>query len=612
MENIIRVAALVSTVHQLNPNKCCDEIIRRIDELKTSFADIILFPSLSLCGAGSGSLMRNASILNECKKSLMKIVEHTKNMNCYVIVGLPIKMGSKVISVMAAALSGEVVGYIPDYDEYDGLDRYAPGDKWIDESRFKQDFLCGKTRFSVVPGNGKNLLRNMYSTSHFYDNQASESGLLLVPSSGRACVGDFRNSCDTARTVGKSMNQAVVLCSGGKGESSSPHLYKPYTAMFNGAIGEELQEIDTMLMDFDPIFFKGNTNSDFFDHTYSKIPNKKVLPYHLKISTNPFLPSDSEKKREYLEEAFDFQVKSVCTRLKNIGTKKVLVGVSGGLDSTLALLACVKAVETLGHSAKNVIGISMPGFGTTGTTKSNAKLLMEGLGITYREIPIAKSVEQHFVDIGHSFDNTNVTYENAQARERTQILMDIANDESAIVVGTGDLSEEILGFSTFGGDHLSNYNINSCFTKTVLREMLTYHIDAGIFQSVSDILRDILDTPISPELLPPDKNDRIVQKTEEILGPYEIQEFYAYYFIKYNFSVKKLYEYAKIAFGEKYDSEYLKDKMRLFFTRFIKSQFKRSCAPDAAVFVDFPFTGVDFHLSSDAGYEFFTKQIDAL
>lgn len=615
MENIVSIAAITNTVSQLSPAKCYENIIENIDKVKDAAPDIILFPSLSLCSSSAGSLLRNKSILAECRKLVSDLAEYTKDMNCYVIVGLPLDGGKKIVSAMAVLLGGEILSYVPDFEEHDGLDTYDIQNDFFNEINFHQSFLTGKARFTIVPCNEKNLFEVALDANNDFVPVA-KTDIILVPSSGRSIIGGYKNSCDTARALSRSLDCLTVLCAGGDGESSSPYMYNPFVGMFFGdhydnTFGTDHSNI--LMMDFDIDMCKtvGGRNARRMDHP-KKSNRQQSSNYVAGVKANPFLPDHPDKKAEFLRESFEFQVKSLAARMKNTGIKKAVIGVSGGLDSTVALLATVKAMEQLGLPSENVIGISMPGFGTTKGTKSSAKLLMEHLNITSREISIEKSTNLHFEDIGHDSQNTNVTYENAQARERTQVLMDVANDEDALVVGTGDLSEQILGFCTFGGDHLASYNINASFTKTVLRELLRFHIENNNFSDVSNILNDILNTPISPELLPPDLDGNIIQQTENILGPYEIHEFFAYYFIKYNFSVKKLFFYAKMIFGNLYSDDYMKDLLRQFFKRFISSQFKRSSAPDSAMFIDFPINEHEFYLSSDAEYDFFVKQIDSL
>ena len=300
-----------------------------------------------------------------------------------------------------------------------------------------------------------------------------------------------------------------------------------------------------------------------------------------KIRKDPFLPLDEAQANHYLQTLFELQVQSLVSRVANTGLHHLVLGVSGGLDSTLALLVCHEALKQLDLPSKNLIAITMPGFGTSDRTYYNALSLISALGAQNRDISIKASVLQHFEDIGHDPSLRDVTYENAQARERTQILMDVANSCRGIVVGTGDMSEDALGWCTFGGDHLANYNVNVCLTKTMIRRMVTF-LCSRFDDEVGSILRDIVDTPVSPELLPPDESGKIQQKTEDILGSYELHDFFLYYLLRCSFPPRKLYYYACVAFSGQFSASYILEKLKVFLNRFFAGQFKRSCTPDSA------------------------------
>ncbi|MEG0894941.1 MAG: NAD(+) synthase, partial [Oscillospiraceae bacterium] len=318
--------------------------------------------------------------------------------------------------------------------------------------------------------------------------------------------------------------------------------------------------------------------NNLYDISFSKECNKKDYLMR-QISKTPYLPTEEYKRSAYFKDLFALQSNALARRLKNINISKAVIGISGGLDSTIALLCVKNAFDILDIPSQNIIAVTMQGMGTTKSTFENAIALMEGLNCTIKNIPIKDAVLQHFLDIGHDPDIKDVTYENAQARERTQILFDIANKENAIVVGTGDLSEAMLGFCTFGGDNLSSFNVNGSLLKTVIR-MLVQYLSENEFSFIGDILNDILNTPISPELLPADEEGNIAQKTENILGKYILHDFFIYYFVKYNFSKEKLFEYANCAFSNDFSREYIYEKLNIFFDRFTKSQFKRSCCSE--------------------------------
>ena len=283
---------------------------------------------------------------------------------------------------------------------------------------------------------------------------------------------------------------------------------------------------------------------------------------------------------ESCEEIFNIQVAGLAKRLVHTHCQNVVVGISGGLDSTLALLVCVKTFDKLGYDRKGIVGVTMPGFGTTDRTYNNALTLMQSLGITTREISIRASVTQHFKDISHDINVHDVTYENGQARERTQILMDISNQVGGLVIGTGDLSELALGWATYNGDHMSMYGVNGSIPKTLIKYLVRFVADSGIDQQSHDTLYDILDTPISPELIPADENGNIKQKTEDLVGPYELHDFFLYYFLRFGFGPQKIFMLAQRAFADTYDDVTIKKWLRTFVWRFFTQQFKRSCLPD--------------------------------
>ena len=318
------------------------------------------------------------------------------------------------------------------------------------------------------------------------------------------------------------------------------------------------------------------------------------------ISSRPFVPQQQEERARRCEEILTIQAMGLKKRLAHTNAKSAVVGISGGLDSTLALLVTAKAFDALGLDRSGITAVTMPCFGTTDRTYKNACKMSIKLGAELREVPLAKSVEQHFIDIGHDINDHSVTYENAQARERTQVLMDIANQTGGLVIGTGDMSELALGWATYNGDHMSMYGVNASVPKTLVRHLVHYYADTCEDQELKDVLYDVLDTPVSPELLPP-KDGEIAQKTEDLVGPYELHDFYLYYVLRFGYEPEKIYRLAKIAFDGEYDNETMKKWLRTFYWRFFSQQFKRSCLPDG------PKVGTvalsprgDFRMPSDA------------
>lgn len=355
-----------------------------------------------------------------------------------------------------------------------------------------------------------------------------------------------------------------------------------------------------------------SSESDGYRRIGFRLPETGERSLRREVNALPFVPSE-EHIGGRCEEIFNIQVNALVTRLKHTGIEKMVVGVSGGLDSTLALLVCAKAADRLGISRRSVLGITMPGFGTTDRTYSNAVGLIKGLGAEFREISIKDSVTQHFKDIGHDPSVHDVTYENSQARERTQILMDVANETGSLVIGTGDLSELALGWATYNGDQMSMYGVNASIPKTLVRHLVKWVAETEMEDGVRRTLLDIVDTPVSPELLPADEHGNIVQKTEDLVGPYELHDFYLYYTLRFGFGPKKVYYLACNAFGEAYDGTVIKKWLRTFYRRFFSQQFKRSAMPDGPKVgsVNLSPRG-DWRMPSDASSALWIKEVDEL
>lgn len=435
--------------------------------------------------------------------------------------------------------------------------------------------------------------------------------LLLVCEQAPANTVSRERRDEIMKVVSRSLGCRLFYINGGAGDTSAPYLYEASAAEY--FLGEKaFSEEDTMEAVcyesiLDPELIKGYKRN----HGLPLAPKKELVCLEVPrcndneftVSADPFLPKE---KADFLERLFVLQASSLAVRLRNIGARKVVLGVSGGLDSTLALLVCQKAMDLLNLPPENIVAVTMQGFGTSGRTYENALKLMQGLGCTIREIPIRDAVLQHFSDIGQDPQVHDTAYENAQARERTQILLDISNQIGGIVVGTGDLSEAALGFCTFAGDHIANYNVNVCVTKTMMRQMVSHLAESGRFASCGGVLRDILATPISPELLPADENGGIAQKTEEILGPYELHDFFLYYFLEYGLSTNSLEFYAQKAFPE-ISSEEIGRCAKLFFRRFVQNQFKRSCAPDCACLTEVNLTAAAYEFPSDCSSKVFQR-----
>ena len=585
MKSQIRLTCAINKVHLADPAGCLKEVLRLLDE--TQDADITVFPKLSLCGAGCGSLFKNPFLTEACEKALEVLREYTRGRGGYVIVGYVTEHRGGVVSAAAVMRDGEFVAIIPSPSR--SIAEFSSSQ--ADTSYCMSDvFTCGSLRFCVLDCELSDLAARSVDVP--------ECDLIIVPSYTPMWAGKLEEITDNVRALSASIGCAVAVVNGGVGDTSSPWLYEGFIAVYER--GKHVLSRDAG--------FAGIAESIALDSDNSAVQKiyakreataQEVKPREAAIiSQKPFLPENNPE--EYLAELFRLQARSLAVRMDNTGIRKLVIGISGGIDSASALLAAVKAVDSIGIPRENIIAISMPGPGTSGRTHANAERLMNALGVSKREIPIGEAVKLHLSDIGHD-GRHDAAYENAQARERTQILMNIANMEGGLVVGTGDLSEAALGFCTFGGDHIANYNVNICITKTVLRELLKYQ--RNLFKGeAGDAIEDILATPVSPELLPPDEHGDPAQKTEEILGPYGLHDFFLYHFVKLNQRPSQICKNAVMAFSGVYDPLFIREKLALFLGRFCAAQFKRSCSPDAASITEVNLLGVNYYIPSDLNF----------
>ncbi|MCL2034060.1 MAG: NAD(+) synthase [Oscillospiraceae bacterium] len=600
MNSIIRLGAAVNKVVLANPLECAEEIKNLLLDMPPS--DVAVFPALSLCGT-CGSLAGNKAVLEQCDVALGVLAEASRRMDSYVIAGVYIYDLGKPVSVMAVLYRGELVAYVPALESGASLTGYPCIEDTVPVNTV---FACGDMRFCVLSCELSDI------AVHAAEIAKTGCDLIIIPAYSPMYAGKMREVKMAVESLSSSLGCAVAVINGGVGGTSSPYVYDGFIAVYE--CGGELACANagyesfscTVDLDLDIIrACKKMRVSEPSSHKILPAGAKRGLLRH--VGQIPFLPE--KDVGIYLLELFSLQVRSLAARMENIGISRLVVGVSGGLDSTAALLVSAAAMDTLGLPRENITGITMPGFGTSLRTLENAMLLLEKTGVTKREISIKPSVLQHLEDIGHTGKKDTV-YENAQARERAQILLDVANQVGGIVVGTGDLSEAALGFTTFAGDHIANYNVNANVTKTVLRALVKHVAESGTVPGISEIVSDILETPVSPELLPPDESGKTRQKTEDILAPYELLDFFLYYFIRYNFKPVKIYFYASVAFSGKYEPSYIKEKLRMFLQRFCAAQFKRSCSPDGAVITDVSLSNADFYIPSDMDSSVLLKELD--
>ncbi|HAK46917.1 MAG TPA: NAD(+) synthase [Spirochaeta sp.] len=614
--------------------------------------DIIAFPELSLTGYTCADLFHQRIIQKAVIEELENIAAKTSELNAYIALGLPVYHESRLYNCAALVYKGCILGivpktYIPNHGEFYEHRWFSSGaDVFSDslvisgsEVPFGTDLLFRNGSSFVI---GIELCEDMWApVPPSVRKSLAGADIILNLSASNELAGkaDYRREL-----IGKLSGQQLSVyayCSAGMFESTTDTVFGGHRLIAeNGRIlaegGRFEMETGITIADVDVDFISHErvNNKTFSDCAASELGrNEEVLfrsveledswsvddgsgtglsPAELKrfVDDRPFVPASSDSREHRCREIFSIQSAGIASRLRHIGCKSVIIGLSGGLDSTLALLVCIEAFKSLGLSLKGIKCITMPGFGTTKRTKGNAEKLCESLGLKLETIEISDAVRQHFGDIGHDEDVKNITYENSQARERTQILMDKANQAGAIVVGTGDLSEQAMGWSTYNGDHMSMYAVNTGVPKTLVRFLVEYYIEHIAEPDTAAVLVDINETPISPELLPPDENGDIAQKTEDNIGPYELHDFFLYQVVRCGFEPRKVLFLAEAAFREVYSRETIRKWLKLFYRRFFSQQFKRSCVPDGPKVGTIALSPrADWRMPSDASAELWLKQL---
>ncbi|MCL1942415.1 MAG: NAD(+) synthase [Candidatus Azobacteroides sp.] len=619
----------------------CRFNIRQLNELVHQAAgqgvQIICFPELCITGYTCGDLFFQQSLLKEAENALNDLIESVKELPIAVIAGMPVISNNRIFNAAVLFQEGKILAavpkiHLPNYNEFyekrwfsSGADadepeivlcnQKAPFGKVLLQSEevcigieICEDLWQPVPPSSMMALHGANLLFNLSASNEIVEKNNYRRSLIIQQSA--RCVAGYLY---VSSGIGESSTDLVFSGSGFICENGS--LLKE-SNRFSSENELTVSEIDIERLNSDR-----RKNDSFVCHFSDtsdyrmirfQLPNPETFSLTRKTAPFPFVPSGGNLD-ERCDEIFAIQTSGLIKRLQHTGIRKVVLGISGGLDSTLALLVCVKAFDKLNIPHDQIIGITMPGFGTTDRTYNNAISLMKSLRTQILEIDIKAACLQHFKDIGHDPDIHDVTYENTQARERTQILMDIANKEGGLVIGTGDLSEIALGWCTYNGDHISMYAVNASIPKTLIRHLIHRTAENQTDESVRNILSDILHTPVSPELLPAGANGKIVQKTEDVIGPYELHDFFLYYFVRRGFSPKKIFFLAEQAFGAKYDKKTLLKWLQTFFKRFFSQQFKRSC------FTDGPKVGSvslsprgDWRMPSDASVELWLKEMEEI
>lgn len=613
MYGFIRTAAAVPKLKVADCIYNTDEILNIIEEAYKKDVKILAFPELSITSYTCADLFAQTTLIEYAEKSLERIAEFSKDKDMFITVGLPVCCDNQTFNCIAAISKGKILGLIPktclpNYSEFYEERWFASSADIISD----EITICGQTvpigaDILFTAENIKNLTigievcEDLWSPIPPSSYQSIFGATIIINGSASnelATKHEYRRNL-----VSQQSSRCIcgyIYSSAGTGESTQDTVFSGHSMIYeNGNMLSEskrfLKEGSIIISDIDIELLandrkkntsfmtqlRKNEGPVFFRTVKFTLGEHSIDDFYRTVKTAPFVPDNNIMLNERCEDIFNIQVTGLSKRITHTNSKALVVGISGGLDSTLALLVAVKACDYIGLDRKCVHGITMPGFGTTDRTYNNALNLMKSLGITLKEISIKDAAIQHFKDIGHDINIHDVTYENTQARERTQILMDYANKEYGMVIGTGDLSELALGWATYNGDHMSMYGVNGGIPKTLVRVLVKWVAEnETLGEGAAEILFDVLDTPVSPELLPPDKDGNINQKTEEIVGPYELHDFFLYYVVRFGFTPAKILFLAEKAFNGKYTRETLIKWIKNFYRRFFAQQFKRSCLPD--------------------------------
>ncbi|MFY9174953.1 MAG: NAD(+) synthase [Peptococcia bacterium] len=642
----LKVAVASPKLKVANPAYNLEQIVDLINKAEEEQAAIVVFPELSLTSYTCGDLFRQKLLQNEALQALDKLRQETVKGQALVLVGLPLAVMGQLYNCAVALQQGKILGvvpkkYLPNYQEFAEKRWFTSGLQLEDrtttvelcgqqvpfgnllfsspQGEFKLGVEIGEDLWAPIPPSsylalsGANIIANLAASSELVTKAAYRRETIAQQSSRCSC--------------------AYLYSSAGVMESTTDLVFSGDCLIYEYgrqlAAAERFRRDNQLVcaeIDLQILFAERQANTVYSDCadadlqqyriqeievSFQELYNPEEGNFQREINPNPFVPVEPQALDQHCAEIFQIQVAGLAKRLEHTRSKHIVVGVSGGLDSTLALLVAAQTYDLLGLDRQDIIGVTMPGFGTTDQTYHNAVALMRALGVNVKEIDITKACLQHFADIGHDPAVHDLTYENVQARERTQVLMDLANKAGGIVLGTGDLSEMALGWSTYNGDHISMYNVNCSVPKTLVRHLVLWVADNLLKGEAGQILHNIVKTPISPELLPPDSKGEIQQKTEDLIGPYELHEFFLYYMSRYGLEPRKLLFMASKAYKDKYSEEDLHKWARLFYRRFFTNQFKRSCVPDG------PKVGTvnlsprgDWQMPSDADVSAWLDQLD--
>lgn len=636
----LKVAAATPVISVADCDHNVKKIMELIDQAVQQEVKLLVFPELGITGYTCGDLFLQDTLLRMASEGVLEIAQYTKGSDITVVVGFPYLVKGKLYNTAAVIQGGAVLGLIPktsipNYTEFYEARYFTSGiaDPILINFHGSEIYFGSRILFqcSNMPEFilGVEICEDLWIPhSPSIEHCIAGASVIANLSASDELTGKDEYRRELVKSQSAKLVCAYLYADAGEGESTTDLVYSGHNLIAeNGTLLKESKifENGMIVTEIDLGKLKSERRRM---HTYlgQNTNNYQVIPFSFNnddsslseltltryIDPAPFVPSDQTDRAKRCKDIISIQAMGLKTRLKHIGSKCAVVGISGGLDSTLALLITDKAFEMLGLDKKGIIAVTMPCFGTTDRTYQNAIAMAGCLGVTLLEVPIKAAVEQHFRDIGHDINQHDLTYENSQARERTQVLMDIAGKYNGFVVGTGDMSELALGWATYNGDHMSMYGVNASVPKTLVRYLVGYFADTTTDKKLQEVLTDVLNTPVSPELLPP-KDGEISQKTEDIVGPYELHDFFLYYILRFGFEPGKVYRLAKIAFAGTYEDKVILKWLKVFYKRFFTQQFKRSCLPDG------PKVGSvsvsprgDLRMPSDASVAIWMKEFDKL
>ena len=636
-DGFIKTAAGTIDVQVADVQTNTDTILARVRQADAAGVDLLTLPELCLTGYTCGDLFFSDCLLGAVEPALARILEQTAALSTVFTVGLPLRFGGKLYNCAAVVHAGRLLGvvpktYLPNYGEFYEQRQFSSAS--VLGGNIYDLTLCGQS----VPFGTDLLFACAELPDYTFGVELCEDLWVPCPPSTRLTAGGaaiIANLSASDEVIGKADYRRMLVsatsarlacgyiyCSASPTESTQDMVFSRHHLIAeNGTILAENEPFADAELTITEIDVQRLTHERHRTTSYDAVPGLRQIVFHQSlrrtqltrpIAPNPFVPPYDDQLRARAEAILRIQSQGLKKRIEHTHAKTVVLGISGGLDSTLALLVCARAFDLCGRSRKQIQCVTMPCFGTTKRTKSNAVKLCEELGVSVQEVNITAAVRQHFADIGHDESVHDVTYENCQARERTQVLMDIANQSGGLVIGTGDLSELALGWATYNGDHMSMYAVNCSVPKTLVRYIVQYEA-ASSAPALQAVLLDILDTPVSPELLPADENGQIAQKTEDLVGPYELHDFFLYHTLRFGTRPRKLFRMAKYAYAGKYDDETIRHWLKTFCRRFFQQQFKRSCIPDGPKVGSVTLSPRgDWRMPSDASSRLWLSEAEAL